>query len=211
MNNQFKGHILWVDDEIHHLKPHILFLETKGYKVSTVTNGNDAEVLNKENRYDLVLLDQTMPGIDGIETLHRIKNHRSSIPVIMITKSEDEWLMDEAISQQVSQFLIKPVSPNQIFIACKQILEKNKIIEDRETSDYLKDFQIIYNDLEKILSIDDWWQLYLRLVKWQLKLDEHKDSGLKNILTEQIQSCNKTFSYFIENNYEDWTQKNTDS
>ena len=197
MNNQFKGHILWVDDEIHHLKPHILFLETKGYKVSTVTNGNDAEVLNKENRYDLVLLDQTMPGIDGIETLHRIKNHRSSIPVIMITKSEDEWLMDEAISQQVSQFLIKPVSPNQIFIACKQILEKNKIIEDRETSDYLKDFQIINNDLEKILSIDDWWQLYLRLVKWQLKFDEHKDSGLKNILTEQIQTCNKTFSYFI--------------
>jgi len=181
MNNQFKGHILWVDDEIHHLKPHILFLETKGYKVSTVTNGNDAEVLNKENRYDLVLLDQTMPGIDGIETLHRIKNHRSSIPVIMITKSEDEWLMDEAISQQVSQFLIKPVSPNQIFIACKQILEKNKIIEDRETSDYLKDFQIINNDLEKKLSIDDWWQLYLRLVKWQLKFDEHKDSGLKNI------------------------------
>ena len=211
MNNQFKGHILWVDDEIHHLKPHILFLETKGYKVSTVTNGNDAEVLNKENRYDLVLLDQTMPGIDGIETLHRIKNHRSSIPVIMITKSEDEWLMDEAISQQVSQFLIKPVSPNQIFIACKQILEKNKIIEDRATSDYLKDFQIINNDLEKILSIDDWWQLYLRLVKWQLKFDEHKDSGLKNILTEQIQTCNKVFSYFIENNYEDWTQKNTDS
>ena len=211
MDNQFKGHILWIDDEIHHLKPHILFLETKGYKVSTVTNGNDAEVLNKENRYDLVLLDQTMPGIDGIETLHRIKNHRSSIPVIMITKSEDEWLMDEAISQQVSQFLIKPVSPNQIFIACKQILEKNKIIEDRATSDYLKDFQIINNDLENILSIDDWWQLYLRLVKWQLKFDEHKDSGLKNILTEQIQTCNKTFSYFIENNYEDWTQKNTDS
>ena len=211
MDNQFKVHILWIDDEIHHLKPHILFLETKGYKVSTVTNGNDAEVLNKENRYDLVLLDQTMPGIDGIETLNRIKNHRSSIPVIMITKSEDEWLMDEAISQQVSQFLIKPVSPNQIFIACKQILEKNKIIEDRATSDYLKDFQIINNDLENILSIDDWWQLYLRLVKWQLKFDEHKDSELKNILTEQIQTCNKAFSYFVENNYEGWTQKNTDS
>ena len=92
MNYQLKGHILWVDDEIHHLKPHILFLESKGYKVSTATNGNDADVLNKNNRYDLILLDQTMPGIDGMETLQKIKIQRISIPVIMITKSEDEWL-----------------------------------------------------------------------------------------------------------------------
>ena len=113
------GHILWVDDEIHHLKPHILYLESKGYKVSTATNGNDAEVLNENNKYDLILLDQTMPGIDGIDTLKRLKKHRLTIPIVMITKSEDEWLMDEAISHQVNQFLIKPVSPNQILIACK--------------------------------------------------------------------------------------------
>ena len=207
MNYQLKGHILWVDDEIHHLKPHILFLESKGYKVSTATNGNDADVLNKNNRYDLILLDQTMPGIDGMETLQKIKIQRISIPVIMITKSEDEWLMDEAISQQVNQFLIKPVSPNQIYIACKQILEKNKIIEDKTTSDYLKDFQKINDDLDNIISTDDWWDLYIRLVQWQLKFDEYGDSGLSNILDEQIQSCNKSFSYFIENNYEGLTQK----
>jgi CheY-like chemotaxis protein len=134
MNYQVKGHILWVDDEIHHLKPHILFLESKGYRVSTATNGNDADVLNKNNRYDLILLDQTVPGIDGMETLQKIKIQRRSIPVIRITKSEDEWLMDEAISKQVNQFLIKPVSPNQIYIACKQILEKNKIIDGSKVS-----------------------------------------------------------------------------
>jgi len=211
MNYQLKGHILWVDDEIHHLKPHILFLESKGYKVSTATNGNDADVLNKNNRYDLILLDQTMPGIDGMETLQKIKIQRISIPVIMITKSEDEWLMDEAISQQVNQFLIKPVSPNQIYIACKQILEKNKIIEDRTTSDYLKDFQKINDDLDNIISTDDWWDLYIRLVQWQLKFDEYGDSGLSNILDEQIESCNKAFSYFIENNYEGLTRKTDNS
>ena len=117
-----KGHIIWIDDEIHHLKPHILFLESKGYKVTTATNGSDADILNQKHRFDLALLDQNMPGIDGIDTLKKIKSSRASMQVIMITKSEDEWLMDEAISQQVNQYLIKPISPNQVFIACKQIL-----------------------------------------------------------------------------------------
>ena len=119
--------------------------------------------------------------------------------------------MDEAISQQVNQFLIKPVGPNQIYIACKQILEKNKIIEDRTTSDYLKDFQKINDDKDNIISTDGWWDLYIRLVQWQLKFDEYGDSGLSSILGEQIQSCNKAFSYFIENNYEDLTKKTNNS
>jgi len=195
------GHILWVDDEIHHLKPHILYLETKGYKVSTATNGYDAEILNDNNKYDLILLDQTMPGIDGIDTLKKLKTRRITIPIIMITKSEDEWLMDEAISHQVNQFLIKPVSPTQILIAVKQILEKTKIIEDRTSSDYLNDFQKINDDLNNIESCDDWWKLYLRLVEWELKFDQHGDTGLQSILFEQIQSCNKEFSNFIEQSY----------
>lgn len=206
-----KGHILWVDDEIHHLKPHIMFLESKGYKVSTTTNGNDANILNQNNRYDLILLDQTMPGLDGIDTLKKIKLSRISIPVIMITKSEDEWLMDEAISQQINQFLIKPVSPNQIFIACKQILEKNRIIEDRTTSDYLKDFQKINDDLDNMVTANDWWELYTRLVNWQLKFEDHGDIGLNNILFDQMKSCNKEFSSFIENNYEDLSKENDNS
>ena len=205
------GHILWVDDEIHHLKPHILYLESKGYRVSTATNGHDAEVLNENNKYDLILLDQTMPGIDGIDTLKRLKKHRLTIPIVMITKSEDEWLMDEAISHQVNQFLIKPVSPNQILIACKQILEKNKIIENRTSVDYLKDFQKINDEINNIDSCDDWWDLYLRLVEWELKFEEHEDSGLNNILFEQIQSCNKAFSKFIENNYKDLIKKDAHS
>ena len=205
------GHILWVDDEIHHLKPHILYLEKKGYRVSTATNGNDAEVLNENNKYDLILLDQTMPGIDGIDTLKRLKKHRLTIPIVMITKSEEEWLMNEAISHQVNQFLIKPVSPNQILIACKQIIEKTKIIEDRTSTDYLKDFQKINDELNNIESCDDWWNLYLRLVEWELKFDDHEDRGLYNILFEQIQSCNKAFSNFIEMNYEDLTKKDNNS
>ena len=129
----------------------------------------------------------------------------------MITKSEDEWLMDEAISHQVNQFLIKPVTPNQILIACKQILEKTKIIEDRTSADYLKDFQKINYELNDIDSCDDWWRLYLRLVEWELKFDKHEDSGLHNILFEQIQSCNKAFSNFIAMNYEDLTKKDNES
>ena len=203
-----KGHIIWIDDEIHHLKPHILFLEAKGYKITTATNGSDANILNQENRFDLALLDQNMPGIDGIDTLKKIKSHRQTIPVIMITKSEDEWLMDEAISQQINQFLIKPVSPNQIYMACKQILEKNKIIEDKTTSEYLQDFQRINQDINIIESLDEWWQLFLSLVKWQIKFDKQVDSSLNNILIDQTNDCNKQFSKYIEDNYETLVKDN---
>ena len=203
---KIKGHILWIDDEIHHLKPHILFLESKGYKITTAMNGIDANILNQKNRFDLALLDQNMPGIDGIDTFKKIKSHRQSMPVIMITKSDDEWLMDEAISQQINQFLIKPVSPNQIFMACKQILEKNRIIQDKTTSEYLEDFQNINKDIDFIESIDEWWHLYLRLVKWQIKFDKQTDLSLRNILADQIRESNKLFSKFIENNYEDFVK-----
>ena len=197
-----KGHIIWIDDEIHHLKPHILFLEAKGYKITTATNGSDANILNQENRFDLALLDQNMPGIDGIDTLKKIKSHRQTIPVIMITKSEDEWLMEEAISQQIAQFLIKPVNPNQIYMACKQILEKNKIIEDKTTSEYLQDFQRINQDINFVKSLDEWWQLFLSLVNWQIKFDKQVDSNLHNILIDQTNECNKQFSKYVEDNYE---------
>ena len=203
-----KGHIIWIDDEIDHLKPHILFLEAKGYKITTATNGSDANILNQENRFDLALLDQNMPGIDGIDTLKKIKSHRQTIPVIMITKSEDEWLMDEAISQQINQFLIKPVSPNQIYMACKQILEKNKIIEDKTTSEYLQDFQRINQDINIIESLDEWWQLFLSLVNWQIKFDKQVDSSLNNILIDQTNECNKQFSKYIEDNYETLVKDN---
>ena len=199
-----RGHILWVDDEIEHLKPHILFLKEKGYVLSNATNGQDAIAMSKSNQFDLILLDHSMPGMDGIETLAELKKHRSSQLIIMITKTEDEWLMDEAISGQVEQFLIKPVNPNQIFMACKQALEKNKLTEERATSEYLKQFQQIDMAMQEVLFADDWWRLYDRLVDWQVKFDTYKNTGLGTILEDQINTCNREFTHFIESNYSAW-------
>ena len=199
-----RGHILWVDDEIHHLKPHILYLEEKGYNLTPAANGNDAVALVQKNSFALVLLDQSMPGMDGLETLTEIKKINSYLPVIMITKTEDEWLMDEAITGQVEQFLIKPVNPSQIFMACKQVLEKAKLGEEKATSDYLQEFQQIEFRLEESMDMRDWWDLYNRLVDWQIKFDEFKDTGLGTILGEQIQTCNREFALFIESHYRDW-------
>ncbi len=203
-----RGHILWIDDEIHHLKPHILFLEDKGYILSQAANGQDGIALSEQNNYDLILLDQSMPGMDGLETLAELKKPRSSLPVIMITKTEDEWLMDEAITGQVEQFLIKPVNPSQIFMACKQTLEKIKLHEQKATSDYLKEFQEIEAQLSNELNVDDWWRLYDRLTDWQIKFDNYNDTGLGSILNEQIQTCNREFINFIDSNYESWMQSN---
>ena len=201
---QSRGHILWVDDEIHHLKPHILSLEEKGYKITQATNGQDAVALVQKNTFALVLLDQSMPGMDGLGTLTEIRKINSSLPIIMITKTEDEWLMDEAITGQVAQFLIKPVNPSQIFMACKQVLEKVKLGEEKATSDYLREFQQIEYRLEESMDILDWWDLYNRLVEWQIKFDKYKDTGLGTILGEQIQTCNREFAIFVESYYRDW-------
>ena len=199
-----RGHILWVDDEIEHLKPHILFLEEKGYNLSKVNNGQDAIEIVKNNYFDLVLLDQSMPGMDGLEVLSQLKKQRKTQLIIMITKTEDEWLMDEAITGQVEQLLFKPVNPNQIFMACKQALEKKSLSEERATREYLKEFQELNDQLRENLSSQNWWLLYDKLVEWQLKFDLYKDIGLETILDEQIQTCNKEFSSYIERSYVEW-------
>ena len=199
-----RGKILWVDDEIDHLKPHILFLEDKGFSISTATNGADAVIMVKENNFQLILMDQFMPGQDGIQTIEEFNEMRPNLPVIMITKSEEEWLMDEAISQKISQFLIKPVSPSQIFMACKQVIENFKIREEKITSGYLKEFQEIEESIRNNLDADEWWNIYNRLSKWQINFDEHKDIGLNNILSEQIHTCNREFVKFFQGNYSNW-------
>jgi CheY-like chemotaxis protein len=202
--DKVRGKILWVDDEIDHLKPHILFLEEKGYQLTTTTNGQDAVTLVAQESFHLALLDQFMPGMDGMDTLRRIKEIKPNLPVIMITKSEEEWLMDEAISEKVAQFLIKPVNPTQIFMACKQVLEETKIREEKATSGYLRDFQEIEHELQESMTVHQWWDLYNRLVKWQLEFDVHRDTGLGNILAEQVQTCNREFVHYIESNYQTW-------
>lgn len=203
MHNE-RGKILWIDDEIDHLKPHILFLEEKGYKISISDNGKNGVIKSKERKFDLVLLDQFMPGIDGIEVLKEIKEDNPALPVIMITKSDEEWLMDEAISEKIEHFLIKPVNPSQIFIVCKQVLEDSQIKSDKAISGYLKEFQQIEIDIDNCEKIDDWWQIYNRLIKWESEFEDYKEPSLVQILDEQVQSCNHKFTKFIEEKYASW-------
>ena len=203
MNNN-RGNIIWVDDEIEHLKPHIISLEDKGYKVTPISNGWDAITSVETESYDLVLMDHFMPGLDGIETLRRIKVIKPNLPVIMITKSEEEWLMDEAISEQVAEYLIKPVNPTQIFSACKRVLEKTRIVDEKTTGDYLKEFREIESQIQNIMTCDDWWNLYNKLVGWQLTFDAQRKPELISILDEQIQSCNREFIHFINSEYTEW-------
>ena len=199
-----RGNIIWVDDEIDHLKPHIISLEDKGYAVAPISNGWDAIESIQTNNFDLVLMDHFMPGIDGIETVKRIKEIRPELPIIMITKSEEEWLMDEAISEQVAEYLIKPVNPSQIFSACKRVLEKSRIIDEKNTGDYLKEFREIEMRIQDSMTIDDWWNLYNKLVGWQLTFDAQRKPELSDILEEQIQSCNHEFVNFIDTEYTNW-------
>jgi CheY-like chemotaxis protein len=206
MHNE-RGKILWIDDEIEHLKPHILFLEEKGYKISISDNGQNGIVKSKEEVFDLVLLDQFMPGIDGIEVLKAIKEENPALPVVMITKSDEEWLMDEAISEKIEHFLIKPVNPSQIFIVCKQVLEDSIIKSDKATSGYLKEFQQIEMDIDNCNKLDDWWEIYNRLIKWESDFEDQKEPSLVQILDEQLQSCNHKFTKFIEKEYENWLFK----
>ncbi len=204
--NKPRAHIIWIDDEIDHLKPHIISLRDKGYEVTPVSNGWEGVETIRQKSFDLVLLDHFMPGMDGIETLRKIKEIKPGIPVVMITKSEEEWLMDEAISEQVVEYLIKPVNPAQIFSTCKRVLEKSQIIEEKTTGDYLKEFQSIENTLQKSLSIDDWWKLYNKLVNWQITFDNQRKPELEGILDEQIQTCNREFVHFIEKEYPNWVR-----
>ena len=204
MNLKYRGKILWIDDEIDLLKPHILYLEEKGYVVEKVTNGRDGIVKVEEENFDLVLLDQVMPGIDGISTLREIKEITPFLHVIMITKNEEEWLMDEAISEKTAGYLTKPVNPSQIFLACKKVLEEKSIIEKKTAGNYLEEFQEIEDMLICASKIDDWWALYLKLVNWQIELENQKELGLSETLNEQLRSANRGFVKFISNNYKSW-------
>ncbi len=197
--------ILWVDDEIDLLKPHIIFLEKKGYKVSTFTNGADAieEVKNKK-QIDIVFLDENMPGLTGIETLAIIKTIRPNLPVVMITKSEEEYIMEEAIGSKIADYLIKPVNPNQILLSLKKNLDHSQLISKKTTSNYQQEFRKIAMDLAMINTYEEWIELYKKLVYWEIELEAIEDSGMLEILESQKSEANTQFFKFIKNNYEDW-------
>ena len=200
-----KDHLLWVDDEIDMLKPHILFLQSKGYEVSTVTNGQDALDLCKETTFDLIFLDENMPGISGLETLALIKEVSPNVPVVMITKSEEENIMDMAIGSKIADYLIKPVNPNQILLTLKKNLHKKDIITEVANSGYQQNFNKIGMQINDSLTYNDWKEVYKRLVFWELEL-EGTDSNMAEMLKMQKSEANTAFTKFIKKNYTDWMQ-----
>ncbi len=199
-----KKRILWVDDEIDLLKPHIILLAEKGYDVATVTNGEDAIAEVRTSNFDLIFLDEMMPGLGGLETLQRIKEIDPNIPVVMVTKSEEESLMNDAIGSKISDYLIKPIMPSQILMVCKKFLEKRRISTEYVAKDYLEDFSFISQRLMTASDYQDWIEIYLKLVNWDLESQTLKDIGLKQSLVDQKKEANREFSKFIENNYLDW-------
>lgn len=202
--------ILWVDDEIDLLKPHIIFLQQKGYVVDVSSNGSEALDMIAEQPYDIVFLDENMPGLTGIETLSRIKNLQAHLPVVMITKSEEESIMEDAIGSNIADYLIKPVNPNQILLALKKNLENRKLFREKTTSAYQQEFRKIGMDISARMDFTEWVEIYRKLVFWELELEKSRDESMVEILKMQKEEANQAFSRFIENNYSDWLQGNTD-
>lgn len=200
MNNE---KILWVDDEIEMLKPHIIFIKSKGYEIETATNGHDAIDMCRENEYDLIFLDENMPGLTGLETLTRIKEIRPNVPIVMITKSEEENIMDMAIGQKISDYLIKPVNPKQILLSIKKHLHKNEIIAEAANTGYQQNFSKIDLQINDSLTVEDWKEVYKQLVYWELEL-ENTNSSMNEVLKMQKTEANKMFARFISRNYIDW-------
>ncbi|HSP88246.1 MAG TPA: bifunctional response regulator/alkaline phosphatase family protein, partial [Ignavibacteriaceae bacterium] len=202
--------ILWVDDEIELLRSHIIFLSEKGFEVDTVTNGEDAVSSVKENSYDLIFLDEMMAGKGGLETLGEIKEIDANIPVVMVTKNEEETLMNEAIGGKIDDYLTKPVNPSQILLVCKKILEGRKISGEYAAKDYLQDFSEISRQMMLSPDFDEWIEVYLKLVGWDVELDDHPDLGLRQTLNDQKKEANKEFSKYVEKNYKTWINAKED-
>lgn len=202
--------ILWVDDEIDLLKPHILFLEKKNYKVTTFNNGRDAVDAFEDGNFDIVFLDENMPGMSGLETLSEMKEKKSATPMIMITKSEEEYIMEEAIGSKIADYLIKPVNPNQILLSLKKNLDHSRLISEKTTLDYQKEFRKIAMELSMVNSYEDWVELYKKLIFWELELEDINDQSMVEILESQKVEANAQFSKFIERNYEDWFEPKAD-
>lgn len=209
-NEKSKGNILWIDDEIELLKPHIILLEQRGYSVDSASNGEDAIEMVKGTHFDLIFLDESMVGISGLETLPQLKEIDSATPVVMVTKNEAEDLMEQAIGSNIDDYLTKPVNPAQVLLTCKKFLEFSRIAEEKFTQEYLLGFNNIARKLMEPLNWNDWVEIYKQLTQWSMELDRLSESGLKQTLQEQWRDCNSEFSKFVERNYIDWIQEESD-
>ena len=199
------GRLLWADDEMELLRAHLLFLEKKGYEVMTVTNGTDAIEECQTSTFDLVLLDEMMPGLSGLETLQRIKEIAPQTPIVMVTKSEEEDIMNQAIGQQIADYLIKPVNPNQILLTLKKNIHRREIVTETVQSNYQQQFQQIAMQIMDCRTWQDWTDIYKRLVRWELELSA-TDSQMTEMLDMQKQEANLGFAKYIKKNYMDWMQ-----
>ena len=195
--------LLWIDDEIELLKAHILFLEKKGYEVETVTNGYDALDRCMEQTFDLILLDENMPGLSGLETLSRIKEVTPATPVVMVTKSEEENIMEQAIGAKIADYLIKPVNPNQILLTLKKNIHQKEIVTEVTQTAYSQDFGQLGMLINDARSVEQWVEVYKRLTDWELQFTD-TDSGMKEMLAMQRSEANTEFGKFIRKNYMNW-------
>src|SRR5436309_7688987 len=199
--------ILWVDDEIESLQSQKLFLEGKGYEVQTLTNGFDAIDYVKENPVDVVLIDETMPGITGLETLAKIKEVNSQIPVVLITKNETENLMNEAIGSQISDYLIKPVNPNQVWLSLKKVIDNRRLVADRTTTAYQQQFRNLFMALNANPNHNEWMGIYKELVHWELSLQRSDSPEMQEVFQSQKNEANTEFFKFISRNYASWIKE----
>ena len=202
--------ILWVDDEVELLKPHVLFLEQKGYEVETCNNGYDAIDMATEVAYDLIILDEMMPGMTGLETLPKIKEVRPTTPVIMVTKSEEENIMDKAVGSKIADYLIKPVNPNQVLLSIKKHVHSRQLVTEQTTADYRAEFGRLSASLQMADTFADWCTLYRRLTSWEIELESSSDRSIKEILSYQKNEANQAFSKFVRRNYYDWINRRTE-
>ena len=202
-----KPRILWVDDEIDVLKAHIIFLESKDYEVETANNGLDAIEKVKQSFFDIIFLDENMPGMSGLETLTEIKAASPNVPVVMITKSEEENIMDEAIGSKIADYLIKPVNPNQILLTLKKNIDQKRLVTQQTTSAYQTQFSQIGMRINDRLNYDEWVDIYKKLVHWEIELATSEDDAMDQVLAMQKDDANKAFFKFIKENYLEWLNK----
>ncbi len=204
MNFNEKIIILWTDDEIDLLKPHIMFLEERGYQIVTANNGVTALELIESKHFDLVFLDENMPGLSGLETLLKLKSIKPNLPVVMITKSEEESIMEDAIGSKISDYLIKPVNPNQILLSIKKNIDTKRLVSEKTTSGYQQEFRQIGIQLGGKLDIQEWEEIFRKLTYWELELEKSGDNSMKQIMEMQKSEANAQFFRFVKSEYKNW-------